>query len=195
MNTFVCTVLFIVIKLFGLLKIKGKTNKPSNHRYVVTCSHTSWIDCIMLAIAVYPTPVHFMAKKELFNRSFSRKFMESVKAFPVNRENPGPSALKIPLKILKNNKCVGIFPSGTRTSEDVPLKRGAVTIAMKAKAPLLPAVYKGPTKFKQILKGEKAVVIFGTPIDFEKELQSVKKEHLIESGVNLLEARMKQLQL
>ncbi|MEH6941267.1 lysophospholipid acyltransferase family protein [Bacillus sp. JJ722] len=194
MNTFVCTILFIVTKLFGLLKIEGKTNIPSDQRYVVTCSHTSWIDVIMLAIAVYPTPVHFMAKKELFHSKISRKFMESVKAFPVNRENPGPSALKIPLKILKDNKCVGIFPSGTRTSEDVPLKRGAVTIAVKAKAPLLPAVYKGPSTVKQILKGEKAVVIFGKPIDFEKELQSVQKEQLIESGVSLLETKMKQLQ-
>lgn len=194
MNTFVCTVLFVVTKLFGLLKIEGKAYMPSNQRYVVTCSHTSWIDVIMLATAVYPTPVHFMAKKELFHNKFSKKFMESVKAFPVNRENPGPSTLKIPLKLLRDNKCVGIFPSGTRTSEDVPLKRGAVTIAVKAKAPLLPAVYKGPSTFKQILKGEKAVVIFGKPIDFEKELQSVKKEHLIESGVSLLETKMKQLQ-
>lgn len=36
-------------------------------------------------------------------------------SFPVNRENLNPSTLKIPFKLLK--ECVGIFPSGTRTSE------------------------------------------------------------------------------
>lgn len=160
----------------------------------MTCSHIGWIDVIMLGIAVYPTPVHFMAKKELFANAFAERFLRSIKAFPVNRENPGPSALKIPMKLLKENRCVGIFPSGTRSNEDVPLKKGAVTIAVKSKAPLLPAVYQGPSTFKQLLKGKKALVTFGEPIRFDEELQFVQKDRLIETGVRILEEKMKRLQ-
>ena len=81
--------------------------------------------------------------------------MKKIHAFPVDRENPGPSSIKTPIKLLKEGKIVGIFPSGTRTSEDVPLKRGAVTIAQMGKAPLVPAAYKGPSTGKALFKREK----------------------------------------
>ena len=173
------SILFVMIKLFNLLKVKGKENLPAGERYVVTCSHKGWVDVIMLAIAMYPIPVHYMAKKELFEGKIRKMFFHSIKAFPVNRENPGPSTLKIPLKLLKENKCVGIFPSGTRTSEDIPLKRGAVTIALKANAPLIPAVFNGPTNFSQIFKGKKSVVEFGKPIVFSENEQGKRRDEIL----------------
>lgn len=188
------TILYGLIKLFNRLEIRGKENIPTGQRYVVTCSHKGWVDVIMLAIALYPIPVHYMAKKELFEGRWKKRFFESIKAFPVNRENPGPSTLKIPLKLLKENKCVGIFPSGTRTNEDLPLKRGAVTIAVKANAPLLPAVFKGPANFSQLLKGEKSVVVFGHPIVPQNEQKDVKKEDIIDKHLELLEQEMKNLE-
>ena len=48
--------------------------------------------------------------------------LTSLNAFPVDRENPGPSTLKRPVNLLKD-KTVGIFPTGHRTSaEGAPLK-------------------------------------------------------------------------
>lgn len=93
---------------------------------------------------------------------------KKLHAFPVDRKNPGPSSIKIPIKILKEEKIVGIFPSGTRTTEDVPLKRGAVTIANMAKVPIVPAYYKGPNTLKELFKGKKAMLIIGEPIFLEK---------------------------
>ncbi|MEJ7228522.1 lysophospholipid acyltransferase family protein, partial [Staphylococcus epidermidis] len=79
---------------------------------------------------------------ELFSNKWGGKFLTALNAFPVDRENPGPSTLKRPIKLLKENKTVGIFPTGHRTSaEGAPLKRGAATIAMLGKAPILPAAY------------------------------------------------------
>ncbi|QED46640.1 lysophospholipid acyltransferase family protein [Cytobacillus dafuensis] len=189
----ISSILFFIIKLFNRLEVKGKENIPSGQRYVVTCTHKGWVEVIMLAIALYPIPVHYMAKKELFEGKWKNRFFQSIKAFPVNRENPGPSTLKIPLKLLKENKCVGIFPSGTRTSEDVPLKKGAVTIAIKANAPLLPAVFKGPTNFSQIFK-EKSIVAFGEPILFQEDKQGLSRDEMIEKYVELLEEEMRRLE-
>lgn len=187
----ISTILYGLVKLFRLLKIEGKHHIPTNDKYVVTCTHLGWVDVIMLALAVYPTQVHFMAKKELFNSKFMDKFLKSINAFPVNRENPGPSTLKIPLKLLKEGKCVGIFPSGTRTSEEAPLKRGAVTIALKGQVPLVPASYSGPTNFSDIIKGKKATIIFGPPIKVDNEL---KKNELIEAILVQLDKSIKELQ-
>jgi len=146
-----------------------------NEPFIVTCSHKGWVDVVALGVSLYPKQIHFMAKKELFETIWTKKFLTSLNAFPVNRSNPGPNTIKIPVNRLKEGKIIGIFPSGTRTEEDVPLKRGAVTIANLAKVPIVPAAYKGPTNLKGILRGEKVQIIFGEPIDFSKKL---KKEEL-----------------
>src|SRR5699024_12113611 len=70
-------------------------------------------------------------------------------SFPTRRSS---DLIKVPKKLLKENKVVGIFPSGTRTSEEVPLKRGAVTIAASSKVPIIPVAYHGPNNFKDLFK-------------------------------------------
>src|SRR5690625_6904779 len=105
-----------------------------------------------------------MTKKELFESKAFKWLMEQLNAFPVDRENPGPSSIKLPMRLIKGGKVVGIFPSGTRTSEDVPLKRGAVTIANYAKSPIVPAAYVGPNNFKELFKWKSSKIIFCNPI-------------------------------
>src|SRR5690625_7442902 len=85
--------------------------------------------------------------------------MNKLNAFTVDRESPGPSSIKQPMRLIKEGKVVGIFPSGTRTSEDVPLKRGAVTIANYAKSPIVPAAYVGPNNFKELFRWKRPKLI------------------------------------
>ncbi|MDT0150171.1 1-acyl-sn-glycerol-3-phosphate acyltransferase [Priestia aryabhattai] len=194
MYKFASTLLFYLTRLFRLLSVKGKENIPEKERYIITCSHKGWVDVIMLALSIYPTSVYYMAKKELFDTKLKDKFFRSINAFPVNRENPGPSSLKIPLQLLKQNKCVGIFPSGTRTNEEVSLKRGAVTIAIKSNAPLVPAAYKGPTNFKELISGRRSTIILGKPLNFEEQKQVLGKDELIEYALKTLETEIKKLE-
>ncbi|PTF89613.1 1-acyl-sn-glycerol-3-phosphate acyltransferase, partial [Staphylococcus chromogenes] len=114
-------------------------------------------------------------------------------AFPVNRENPGPSTLKVPVKILNQNKTVGIFPSGQRTSVEVPLKKGAATIAMLGKAPILPAAYVGPTKIPHLFT-KKAYIKFGEPIDTTAIPKDLKRQEKVEYITQMLTERTRQLQ-
>src|SRR5690625_2288252 len=166
----------ILLSLFGFLKVYQKENLPEKPGYIVACTHTGWVDILWLGIALLPTKIHYMAKKELFESQPLKWLIEGLNAFPVDRENPGPSSIKIPMKLMKEGKNVGIFPSGTRTTEDVPLKRGAVTIASYAKAPIVPAAYVGPNNFKELFNFKRPKIIFGKPIYLNKELP--KKEAL-----------------
>jgi 1-acyl-sn-glycerol-3-phosphate acyltransferase len=93
---------------------------------------------------------------------------------------------------LKEKKCVGIFPSGTRASENITLKRGAVIISIKANAPLIPASYTGPRNFKDILKGQKAHITFGGKINIDNENSG--KEDFIELTLKKLEDGIKRLE-
>src|SRR5699024_4234910 len=83
---------------------------------------------------------------------------------------------KTPVRLIKSGEIVGGFPSGTRTREDVPLKRGAVTIASHVKCKIVPAAYDGTNNFKELLKWKRPNVIFGEPNQLNNELP--KKERL-----------------
>lgn len=106
----------ILVKMAKSLYVIGKENIPKDNKYVVTCTHESYNEVIMLGMALVPNEIHYMAKKELFNNKWFGQFLTSLNAFPVDRENPGPSTLKRPVNLLKENKTVGIFPTGHRTS-------------------------------------------------------------------------------
>ncbi|RIM94811.1 1-acyl-sn-glycerol-3-phosphate acyltransferase, partial [Staphylococcus shinii] len=64
---------FIIIKLSNSLEVQGKENIPQLHRYVVTCTHESYNEVIMLGTAIYPNQIHYKAKKEIFNNKLLGK--------------------------------------------------------------------------------------------------------------------------
>ncbi|WP_342601237.1 lysophospholipid acyltransferase family protein [Psychrobacillus sp. FSL H8-0483] len=163
MYQFTLTVAKMVVRLFGKVEVKNKHLLPKNEGYIVTCTHRGWLEIVILGICV-PRSIHYMAKKELFENKFIGSFLQKINAFPVDRENPSPSSIKIPVKLLKSGEVVGIFPSGTRAAENAPLKRGAVTISNLSKAPIVPALYVGPRTLKELRKMKKATIIFGEPI-------------------------------
>lgn len=180
----------IILSLFGRIKVYQKENIPQSGGYVIACTHTGWVDILWLGVSMLPTKIHYMAKKELFESRFLKWLMENLNAFPVDRENPGPSTIKVPRKLLKEGKVVGIFPSGTRTSEEVPLKRGAVTIAGSSQVPIVPVAYIGPNNFKDLLKRIEPKIIYGEPLYLpegmsKKEGMEVMMKELNEELIHL----------
>ncbi|HAJ53756.1 MAG TPA: 1-acyl-sn-glycerol-3-phosphate acyltransferase, partial [Lactobacillus sp.] len=114
--------------------------------------------------ASWPHYFSFMAKSELFKNPLLRWLLVKVGAFPVDRAHPGPSAIKVPVRALKQeNKALMIFPTGSRYSAD--MKGGAILIAKLAKAPIVPAVYQGPGTFWSLFKRKPAIVRFGSPVE------------------------------
>lgn len=189
------SIIHLFLRIFGGgVRAKNRNRIPSSlTSYVVVCTHRTWLDVLALGIAMKPTPLHYMAKKELFKTKMTKKLFLSLNAFPVDRDNPGPSALKIPHKLLKEGKVVGIFPSGTRTSEGTGLKKGAFVIAKRSGVPIIPVVYQGPTSWKGIFKREKMILNFGQPVyleayqmkDADKVLQTIQETfHELERELN-----------
>lgn len=157
----------IIFFFIAKIEMKNTYKLPENGGYVITCAHRGWLEIIALGISL-PRPIHFMAKKELFSRKIVAAFLTSINAFPIDRENPSPSSIKTPVKLLKSGEIVGIFPSGTRAAENAPIKRGAVTIAGLARVPIVPVTYEGPANLKDIWKCRKATITIGDPFIIEK---------------------------
>ncbi|GAA3637117.1 1-acyl-sn-glycerol-3-phosphate acyltransferase [Lactobacillus hamsteri] len=158
---------FIVWVLNGHLHVHHKDRIPEGN-YILVAPHRTWWEPIMFALAASPMEFMFMAKIELFKNPVLRFILKHAHAFPVDREHPGPSVLKIPVKGLKEGKLsLIIFPSGTRHSAE--LKSGALVIAKLSKKPLVPVVYQGPLTFKGLLKRQPLEVCFGDPIYIDRK--------------------------
>lgn len=165
-------VLLIVWILNGKPKFIGKENLPKDDNYILIAPHRSWIDPVYLVLAATPKQFTVMAKKELFKNPVLRWFITNMNAFPVDRHNPGPSAIKTPVNTLKKTDLgLIMFPTGTRHSSE--LKGGAVTIAKLSKKPIVPAVYSGPLTFKDLIKRKEACVRIGEPFYVERKVEGV----------------------
>lgn len=136
---------------------------PKEGGFIIACTHNGYVDIVNLGLSLLPREIHFMAKKQLFEIKGLGWLIDQLNAFPVDRDNPGPSVIKIPRQLLKEGKIVGIFPSGTRNAENANLKQGAITIAQLTKAPILPAAYIGARNVGDVLKRQKGYLIFGEP--------------------------------
>lgn len=166
----------LVFILNGNAHYQQTEKLPKNETYILIAPHRSWIDPVYLALAASPRHFAFMAKKELFKNPILSWIIRHANAFPVDRQNPGPSAIKTPVKILKEGSLSLImFPTGTRHSAE--LKGGAATIAKLSGVPMVPAVYQGPLTLKDLLKRKKVVVRFGDPIYVERKTK-LNKENL-----------------
>ncbi|KFL43541.1 acyl-phosphate glycerol 3-phosphate acyltransferase [Lysinibacillus sp. BF-4] len=144
-------------------KLYGTKHIPKEGGFIIACTHNGYVDIINLGLSLMPREIHFMAKKQLFEMKGIGWLIDQLNAFPVDRDNPGPSVIKVPRQLLKEGKIVGIFPSGTRNAESANLKQGAITIAQLTKAPILPAAYIGAKGVGDVLKRNKGYLIFGEP--------------------------------
>jgi len=144
---------------------------------------------LALGTAVLPTEIHYMAKKQLFQNRLFGWTLKKLNAFPVDRDNPGPSVLKIPQRLLAKGEVVGIFPSGTRIKEQAELKQGAITIAMRSKVPIIPAAYSGPNTLKELFAFKKSSLVFGEPILIPSSAREDRDTYTY-----LLEEKMNELQ-
>ena len=161
-------------------KVFGKENLPKEGGYIIACTHNGYVDILNLGVTLLPKHIHFMAKKQLFDMKVLGPLVSNLNAFPVDRENPGPSVIKIPRQLIKEGKIVGIFPSGTRSTENSELKQGAITIAQLSKAQIVPAAYVGPRNVGEVMKRQKGYLIYGEPftVGAGKESREEATQHL-----------------
>ena len=96
----------------GNARYENKEVLPQDENYILVAPHRTWWDPLYLAVAAAPKEFSFMAKEELFKNPVLRFILTHSNAFPVKRDNPGPSVIKTPVKILKStNLGLIMFPS------------------------------------------------------------------------------------
>jgi 1-acyl-sn-glycerol-3-phosphate acyltransferase len=189
---------WIILKIFWRMEIRGIENLPESGGLIITSNHVSYLDPAVL-VASLNRKIYFIAKKEVFKNTFISFLLKNMNAFSVDRDNVDMFAFKKAMNILREEKVLGIFPEGTRSSngELQELKMGALKIAMKTGVPILPVgingthkIYPRGIKFPILFK-HKIIVKYGTLQHFNK-LKSKDKIYQ-KQELNLLSKKIKEL--
>ena len=134
----------LFFRLTMRLKVEGLENVPRSGGALMVSNHLHNVDPVLLE-AVFPRPVRFMAKKEVFNVPFAAWVARMTDSFPVDRGNPDRAALRHAQTRLLGGVIVGMFPEGTRSTTG-GLKEvfpGAAAIALRANVPVIPTAVIG----------------------------------------------------
>ncbi|MTV81302.1 lysophospholipid acyltransferase family protein [Secundilactobacillus folii] len=181
--SFIRVLVWILIYIINGKPHFEHTDRLPKGNYILVGPHRTWFDPIYYALAGSPKKFSFMAKVELFKNPILRWILKHANAFPVDRKHPGPSAIKTPVRLLKNTDLSLImFPSGTRHSQE--LKGGVAVIAKLAKVPIVPTVYQGPLTFKALFTRKRITVAFGEPFSVDPKMK------MDDAGFKVIETKM-----
>ena len=156
---------------FGLIfrtRVIGAENIPASGAFILAANHVSNWDPPFLGTFI-DREICYMGKEELFKNPVMAWICRSLHVFPVKRGAADKTAVKTAVKILKDGKCFGIFPEGTRskTGKIGKAEAGISLIAAMTKAPIIPAAIVDTEKiFSRAEKFPRLAVVYGTPIKF-----------------------------
>jgi len=149
----------------------GEEKVPREGPLIVASNHARYLDPILVCMAV-PRRMQWMAKKQLFVFPY-RWLFEFIGSFPVDREGGGRAGLRAALTFLTEGWALGIFPEGTHRDDGSAreAKSGAVMLAVRSGAPVLPVyVAKLPGPAAR-LRGERHEIFVGEPKSVDQSLR------------------------
>lgn len=123
------------------IKIVNRKNVPENGPCIYIANHPNTLmDAWMIGYAS-KIPIFFMAKGTLFSSPLKNRILRSLNMIPINRRGEGATkgvsnndSFEACYQILKEGKCLLIFPEGTSHLERHlrELKSGTARIALEA---------------------------------------------------------------
>ncbi|MDQ4045348.1 MAG: 1-acyl-sn-glycerol-3-phosphate acyltransferase [Chloroflexota bacterium] len=137
--------LYAFIWLVLRVRVEGMENIPPEGSGVyVVSNHLHNADPVLLEI-IFPRPLHFMAKEEIYRIKPLGWLVGKFGNFPVARGKSDRKAVRNAITRLRHGVAVGLFPEGTRskTMRLGPARAGAGFIAIQADVPILPVAITG----------------------------------------------------
>jgi 1-acyl-sn-glycerol-3-phosphate acyltransferase len=137
----------LLLRLFGIpLLVQGREHLPRDSAYVVVVNHASYLDALVL-VAVLPSRLSYVAKRELADRFVSRVLFQRLGTLFVERFDPqqGIEDTGRVAEVVRQGCPVVFFPEGTlsRIPGLRPFRMGAFVVAAQAGVPVVPVALSG----------------------------------------------------
>jgi 1-acyl-sn-glycerol-3-phosphate acyltransferase len=160
-----------LLRLAGIpVTVRGLEHIPHDHTCVLVVNHASYLDALVL-IAVLPTSMSYVAKRELTDGFFPRVLFQGLGTEFVERFDPqrGVEDTRRVLQAVQQGRSLVFFAEGTfgRAPGLRAFRMGAFVVAVQAGVPVVPMAISGT---RSILRAEQwfprrgaVVVTIGAP--------------------------------
>ncbi len=184
-------VIWYVVRFFMKLLFRAEVENPENlpdEGPVMLCSnHVHYFDIPLIHLQL-DRWVYWVARESLFRFHFSSHFIPWWGAIPLDVYNPEPKSLRMMMACLKKGRVLGIFPQGTRCNDpeklrNTPPKTGAISLAMRYNAQILPVAVDGEFKLFR-----KTKLIVGEPYTIDLPPRTrLSEEEMMTLSIELME--------
>jgi len=168
-----------IIKLLYSPKVVNKEKIPVEGPVILAANHRYALDPVLFAMSTRRS-IYFLAKKELFFPVF-RSLLKGIGAIPIDRSKKNKSARDEAKSYLDKGAVLSIFPEATRnrTDELLPFKFGAVSLAQKTNAYIVPSAITGEFSFfKRNIR-----IVYGNPFKISKDMNLEDANELLKKKI------------
>ena len=138
---------------------------------VVICNHRSSIDPFFLQVC-FDRPMHWMVAREYVEHVAFGWFLRTCEVIPVSRSGSDTAATRAAIRYAQRGDLISMFPEGRINMTEellLPVRPGAIMVALRAKAPLLPCYIAGApygeTAWSPFFMPARVQLRFGNVID------------------------------
>lgn len=190
------------LKVVYRMKVWDREKLPLEGPVLLICNHQSFLDLMVIGVAIRGRHFHSMARKTLFNNRWFGWLIRSLNAIELDQTRGDLKAIRTALDRLAAGHLVLIFPEGSRTlsGEVGPFQPGTMLLIRRAKPIVVPMALEGPfhiwPRGGRLRWRGRIGVSFGDPIPGETlaamspdEALAVMKRH-VESALEATRRRM-----
>jgi 1-acyl-sn-glycerol-3-phosphate acyltransferase len=128
------------------ITFEGLDHIPATGGAVIAINHTSYVDFLPAALAVYHRGrrMRFMIKAEMQRVKTVNFLIKHTGTIPVDR-HAGADAYQLAVAALRGGEVVGVYPEATisRSFELKEFKTGGARMAIEAQVPIVPVIVWG----------------------------------------------------
>ena len=158
---------------FCKVDVRGLENVPRRGRTCLMINHVSYLDPIVVTVAIPFRHTVSLSKVENFEIPVAGWFLRQWGHYPIHRGEYDRKALMQTIALLKSGQLVLMAPEGTRHPQGMQqAKEGLAYVATKADAVIVPTAICGAEDWRRRLKGLRrayAKVVFGAPFRFRSD--------------------------
>ncbi len=163
-------------------EVEGLEHVPTEGPAVLMMNHIAYVDPIVL-IHTMPRNVVPLAKSEAYHHPLEGIFPRIWGVIPVYRGTFDRKAVKQALSVLAAGEIILVAPEGTRRPALHEAREGAVYLASRSNAPILPAALEYTEGFPSFplhprWKERGAHVKFGRPFRFRQDFRRARGTQL-----------------
>lgn len=175
-----------IFKFYYHPRIIGSNVIPKEGPIIIVGNHKHIMDQCSVIVSTKRI-INYMAKKEYFDGKHAW-FFKAAGCISVDRSIHDDNAKIAALEVLQNSGAIGLFPEGTRNKTNNKLlldfKFGAVSMAQKTNATIIPYSITGDYKFRS----KNLMIRFGKPF----KVGDMPLEEANKKLYNTIESLMKQ---